>query len=74
MSYILVIWTTVAAAGGGGHGGFHRIEYGWRPIGEFHHQDGRNVGESKKTPLQMCEAAARELGLKPENYRCLRSR
>jgi hypothetical protein len=69
MSYILMIWTAVAAAGGGGAGGFHRVEYSWRPIGEFH-----TNATSATSAQQLCRDAARELGLKPENYRCVRSK
>jgi hypothetical protein len=69
MSYILMIWTAVAAAGGGGAGGFHRVEYSWRPIGEFH-----TNSTSAISAQQLCRDAARELGLKPENYRCVRSK
>ena len=59
MIYILVIWTMVATPG---------QHYDWRPIGEF-----RNSlsGESAK---QMCENAARELNIRPENFRCVRSK
>lgn len=66
MTYILVIWTVVAMNG-------VYIKSDWRPIGEFHHEDSR-IGENKKTPLQMCEDAAKVLGIKPENYRCVRSK
>ena len=67
MIYILVIWTVVA-------GGVRPIYIGmelqrdWRPIGEFH------ATIDPKTAQQMCEDAARQLGLKQENYRCIRSK
>lgn len=67
MIYILLIWTVV------GHGGMAHSttsKHDWRPLGEFHYEDsGRG-----KTAKQMCESAARELGLKTENYRCVRSK
>jgi hypothetical protein len=64
MTYILMIWTVVAMNN-------HDIKYDWRPLGEFHMEGGRM---NKKTALQMCEEAARELGPKTENYRCVRSK
>ena len=42
----------------------------WRPLGEFHQE----IQERKYNAKEMCEQAARELGLKTENYRCVRSR
>jgi len=70
--YILVIWTVVGYAGAGTQfSNQWKIEHDWRPIGEFHMEEGR-VG--KKTALQMCEEAARQLALKPEFYRCIRSK
>ena len=66
MIYILMIWTVV------GHGGGYPTssKYDWRPLGEFHMVDqGRT-----KTAQGMCEDAARQLGLKTENYRCIRSK
>jgi hypothetical protein len=69
--YILVIWTVVAIQGQGtGNYNMHR-ERDWRPIGEFHMEEGRM---NKKTAKEMCEEAARQLALKPENYRCVRSK
>ena len=65
MTYILVIWTVVA--------GMASPKYDWRPLGEFHMEEGR-YGPGQKTALQMCEEAARQLGLKAENYRCVRSK
>lgn len=70
MIYILMIWTVV------GHAGMsHSIstKMDWRPLGEFHMEEGR-YGGNMKTALQMCEDAARQLALKPENYRCVRSK
>jgi hypothetical protein len=47
------------------------IKYDWRPLGEFHMEEGRM---GKKTAREMCEDAARQLGLKTEVYRCVRSK
>jgi hypothetical protein len=41
----------------------------WRPIGEFH-----NAPDAGKMALQMCTEAALQLGLKYENYRCVRNK
>ena len=59
MSYILVIWTIVGYAGT--QVSTH-TKYDWRPIGEFHGTQAN------------CEIAARQLSLKPEAYRCVRSK
>lgn len=68
MIYTLYLWTVVAMAGDR----FHQAKaYDWRPIGEYHLEDGRM---NKTTAKEMCEAAARELGLKTENYRCVRNK
>jgi hypothetical protein len=68
MIYILMIWTAVAASDS--RGGPKDVLRDWRPLGEFHMVDqGRT-----KTAQQMCEDAARRLGLKTENYRCVRSK
>ncbi len=70
-TYILVIWTVVGAFGQG-TGTYIPKEYrDWRPIGEFHLDQGRMGG---KSALEMCEEGARQLALKPENYRCVRSK
>ena len=69
--YILLIWTVVGASDS--RGGQMKAYRDWRPLGEFHMEDGR-LGQSYRTPKQMCEDAARELGLKSENYRCVRSK
>jgi hypothetical protein len=68
-TYILVIWTMVGASGWSPL----RPQYDWRPIGEFHMEQG-HVGKSYKTAKEMCEEGARQLGLAPENYRCVRSK
>lgn len=68
MTYILMIWTVVAMAGDR----FHQAKaYDWRPISEFHSS---GYGESNADVLAKCEAAARQLGLKSENYRCVRNK
>ena len=69
MIYILMIWTAVAASDS--RGGPMKAYYDWRPLGEFHLEDGRM---NKKTAQEMCEEAAKQLGLKTENYRCVRSK
>lgn len=68
MIYILLIWTVVGASDSGGP---MKAYYDWRPLGEFHLEDGRM---NKTTAKEMCEQAARQLGLKTENYRCVRSK
>ena len=68
MIYILLIWTVVGASDS--KGGPMKAYRDWRPLGEFHYEDqGRG-----KTALQMCEEAARQLALKPDTYRCVRSK
>ncbi len=67
-TYILVIWTVVGYAGTS-HSTHTKMD--WRPIGEFHLEQGRLGG---KSALEMCEDAARQLALKAENYRCVRSK
>jgi hypothetical protein len=68
MIYILVIWTAVV---GGVRPNYSSmvIEKDWRPIGEFY-----NSPDTGKHARQMCEDAARQLALKSENYRCIRSK
>lgn len=66
MIYILMIWTVVGYAGT--QSSTH-TKMDWRPLGEFY-----NVPDTGKTAQQMCEDAARQLGLKSENYRCVRSK
>ena len=67
--YILMIWTVVGASDS--RGGQMKAYYDWRPLGEFHMEEGR---VNKKTAREMCENAARELGLKKDAYRCVRSK
>jgi hypothetical protein len=69
MIYILLIWTVVGV--GDAKGSRTVVKYDWRPLGEFHMEEGRM---GKKTAREMCEEAARQLGLKTEAYRCVRSK
>ena len=69
MIYILLIWTVVGASDS--KGGYMHAYRDWRPLGEFHIEEGRM---GKKTAQEMCEAAAQRLRLNPENYRCVRSK
>lgn len=69
MIYILLIWTVVGASDS--RGGSMKAYYDWRPLGEFHMEEGRM---NKKTALEMCEDAASQLGLKSDAYRCVRSK
>ena len=74
MIYILMIWTVVGV-GGDRHGiGVGGKATDWRPLGEFHAELLNSGFQTGKTAQQMCEQAARELGLKSENYRCIRSK
>ena len=68
MIYILMIWTVVGYAGTA-HSTHTKMD--WRPLGEFHMEEGRM---GKKTAQQMCEDAATQLGLKNDAYRCVRSK
>ena len=67
--YILMIWTVVGASDS--KGGQMKAYYDWRPLGEFHMEEGR---VNKKSALEMCEDAARQLSLKKDAYRCVRSK
>ena len=64
MTYILVIYTVIAC-------GPTFCKSDWRPIGEFHMEEGRM---GKKTAREMCEDAARQLSLKTNEYRCIQSK
>jgi hypothetical protein len=64
MTYILVIWTVIACVPA-------VCKYDWRPIGEFHMEEGRM---GKKTAREMCDDAARQLSLKTNEYRCIQSK
>lgn len=67
--YILMIWTVVGV--GDGKGSPTVVKYDWRSLGEFH-MEGDRIG--LKPAKEMCEEAARQLALKSENYRCVRSK
>lgn len=67
--YILMIWTVVGASDS--NGSPLKAYYDWRPLGEFHMEEGRI---NKRTALQMCEEAARQLNIKSDRYRCVRSK
>jgi hypothetical protein len=64
MTYILMVWTVIAMAGDR-HGVSARA-YDWRPLGEFQ--------STSHTSKALCEDAARQLGLKTDAYRCVRSK
>ena len=69
MIYILMIWTMV-----GYNNSTVQPKYDWRALGEFQ-AELRNSGfQTSKTAQQMCEDAAKQLGLAAENYRCVRSK
>lgn len=68
MIYILMIWTTVAMVGDR-HGVNSRTN-DWRSLGEFQ----VNTADPRSDARQLCEDAAKQLGLKTENYRCVRSK
>jgi hypothetical protein len=65
--YILMIWTVVGV--GDAKGSPTVVKYDWRPLGEFY-----NSPDAGKNAQQMCEAAARQLALKSDAYRCVRSK
>lgn len=65
MTYVLFLWTTVAMAGDRFG---QKIDYDWRPMAEIH----SNVSDI--TAKEMCHQAARELGLKSNMYRCVRTK
>jgi hypothetical protein len=71
MTYILMIWTVVAM---GGDRHYQAKAYDWRPVSEFQKEMGKAGPQLGKTAQEMCEDAARQLGLKIENYRCIRSK
>jgi len=64
-----MIWTVVGV--GASDKSANVIKLDWRPLGEFHMEEDRM---NKKTAQQMCEEAARQLGLKSDTYRCVRSK
>jgi hypothetical protein len=68
MIYILMIFTAVAGGVRPNYSGVE-VQRDWRPLGEFY-----NTIDLGKNARQMCEDAAQQLGLKSENYRCVRSK
>ena len=68
MIYILMIWTVVAASDA--KGSSMKVYQDWRPLGEFHQDN----WERKYNAKEMCERAAKELGLKSDAYRCVRNK
>jgi hypothetical protein len=68
MIYILMIFTAVAGGVRPNYSGVE-VQRDWRPLGEFY-----NTIDVGKNARQMCEDAAQQLGLKSENYRCVRSK
>jgi hypothetical protein len=73
MIYVLMIWTAVAGGVRPNYSGLE-LQRDWRPLGEFHAELLNSGFQNGKTAQQMCEDAARQLGLKSENYRCIRSK
>jgi hypothetical protein len=68
MTYILMLYTVVAL------GNNPMQANDWRPIGEFQAEMGKTGPQLGKTAQEMCEQAARELGLKSNRYRCVRNK
>jgi hypothetical protein len=68
MIYILMIFTAVAGGVRPNYSGVE-VQRDWRSLGEFY-----NSVDIGKNARQMCEDAAQQLGLKSENYRCIRSK
>lgn len=69
MIYLLMIWTVVGV--GDAKGTPTVIKYDWRPLGEFHMEEGRM---GKRSAEAMCRDAAQQLGLNYDKYRCIRSK
>ena len=68
MIYILMIWTTIGFAGAGSqYNREFRVEKDWRPVAEFYSSHDAKAAE-------LCEAAAKKLGVKDDRYRCVRSK
>lgn len=76
MSYVLVIWTIVGYAGvtytnhGTTSSQSWQVQRDWRPIAEFRMEDGK---ANKRTALEMCDAAASDLNISRDKYRCVRT-
>lgn len=71
MIYILMLWTVVGYAGTGTS---TYTKHDWRPLGEFQAEISNSGLQTGKTAQQMCEDAARQLNLKADTYRCVRSK
>jgi hypothetical protein len=63
MTYILMLYTVVAL------GNNPTRANDWRPIGEFH-----DSNYPPQLAQEKCEAAARQLGINTDRYRCVRSK
>lgn len=63
MIYTLFIWTVIACGEI-----IMGCKHDWRPIGEFYYY-GLN-----SDPKALCEDAARQMGMKTENYRCIKNK
>lgn len=63
MIYTLMVWSVIAIAGAGSqYSREFKTEHGWRPLAEF--QNGE----------KLCEDGAKQLGLKADMYRCVRTK
>ena len=64
MIFTLFIWTVIACSQS-------HCKYDWRPIGEF---ISINEVNGRTDAKAMCEDAGRQMGIKVENYRCIRTK
>lgn len=64
MEYALIIWTIVGMAGTNLSVTYR---YDWRPIATF-------TSTAQANALELCKAGAAQLNIKPENYRCVRTK
>jgi hypothetical protein len=60
-----MIWTVVAASDS--NGGSMKAYRDWRPVAEFY--SSASAGADTR-----CELAAKQLGLKPDAYRCVQTK
>jgi hypothetical protein len=67
--YILYIWTVIAMTPHVGSAYPKDIQRDWRPIGEYH-----SSTLPPQLPQEKCEAAAKQLGLSADRYRCVRAK
>jgi hypothetical protein len=67
-----MIWTVAGV--GDAKGSPTVIKYDWRPLGEFYSETNSHGFQVGKNAQQMCDEAARQLGLKSDAYRCIRSK